>query len=157
VRLYEVDLCRLEGNPERALELMDEVVAQAGDAASARLHRGIIYLDLEQYENAARDLQRAIDARPHDATAHFKLSEAYRGMRREDLARRHRELAVALNEKHRRIAVVLDRLRRDPQDDRLHEQLVDLYREVGNHEAARQWQERRRHLVVEPSSSQSSK
>jgi tetratricopeptide (TPR) repeat protein len=97
VRLLEMDLYRLEGRPEKALELMNRVFSEARDPAEACFNRSIIYLDLERYADAARDLERTIAAQPRNATAHFKLSEAYRALGRPDDARRHRELAEKIN------------------------------------------------------------
>jgi tetratricopeptide (TPR) repeat protein len=138
----EVDLCRLEGNPDEALAIMNRLVPEARDKAQAFLIRGIVNLDLGRYEDAARDLTRTVSAAPHNAAAQFKLSEAYRRLGHDDLARHHRELASTIAEKHSRIDELCQRLGRDPGQREIYGELTKLYRALGEDEAADQWERR---------------
>jgi tetratricopeptide (TPR) repeat protein len=150
LRVYEVDLCRLEGRPDKALQIMNEVFSRARDPAEACLNRGIIYLDLFRYDDAVRDLERTVAMRPMHAAAHFKLSEAYRGLRREELARRHLDMALGINEKRARVELLRKQLTREAQNRALYEQLAELYRELGDREASRQWEQRGAALIAHP-------
>src|SRR5207245_7851049 len=103
VRTYRIDLYRLDGRLDQALEAMEQVFPEVSDRSQACLRRGIIYLDLGRYSEAAGDLERAVAAQPRNASAHFKLSEAYRGLAHEEPARRHREVSAATEEQRSRI------------------------------------------------------
>jgi tetratricopeptide (TPR) repeat protein len=141
MRACEVDLYRLEGRPDKALEAMNSLFAEARDPAAASLNRGIIYLDLGRYEEAVHDLEQTVAAQPMNAAAHFKLSEAYRGLKRDEPARRHRETALGINEKRGRIGKLQNRLRRESDDRQIYEELAMLCRETGDLEAANKWQQ----------------
>ncbi len=147
-RVYEVDLYRLEGRPHKALEIMNMVFSQARDPAVACLNRGVIYIDLGRFEEAIHDLKRTVAAQPMNATAHFKLAEAYRRLQRDEPARRHREIAAGINAKRGQIGMLHKRLRREPENRQIYEKLAELCRDLGEEEAARQWEQRAARLVA---------
>jgi tetratricopeptide (TPR) repeat protein len=142
LRLLQMDLHRLEGRPDKALELMEQVFAEARDPAEACFNRSVIYHDLGRYADAARDLERTIAAQPLNATAQFKLSEAYRALGRQDLARRHREIADGINAKKDQIASLERQIHEKRTDAAILNQLAELHRALGNDDLARSWQER---------------
>jgi tetratricopeptide (TPR) repeat protein len=142
VLALRVDLYRLEGHLDEALETMNRIFPQVRDPAAASLNRGIIYLDLGRYEDASRDLKRAIASQPMNAAAHFKLAAAYRGLGEVDQSMRHSEIAARIEEKRTRIGMLQNRIRRDPQNREIYEQLAELYDGLGDGESARQWEQR---------------
>ncbi|MBI3862798.1 MAG: tetratricopeptide repeat protein, partial [Planctomycetia bacterium] len=142
VRLLQVDQYRLEGLPEKALEVMEQVFREARDPAEACFNRGVIYHDLGRYAEAVRDLERAVAAQPMNSSAHFKLSEAYRALERQDSAARHRAIADGINAKQLQIATLQKQISRDHADAAIPRQLAKLYRELGSEEAANAWEKR---------------
>ena len=135
----EVDVFRLEGNLEKALETVTEVFPQIKHQSSAYLTRGSIYLDLARFAEAARDLERAVAGKPGDESIHFKLSEAYRGLGKQDAALKHREMAAGIARKRARIAKLLQELLADSQNSKKCEELAKLHRELDEPEAAQRW------------------
>lgn len=150
LRTYDIDLCRLEGKLDEALTRMNGLFDEVRDQAQASLNRGVIYLDMRRYDEAARDLERAVAGDPHNAAAHFKLSEAYRGLGRSEPARRQREIADSIGQKRGRITLLLKRLSREPQNGRIYWELADLYEDLGDAESAAQWKRRAERLVDRP-------
>lgn len=143
VRAFKVDLYRMDGRLDEALETMNTVFPEATERWEACLNRGIIYLDLGRYDEAARDLEVAVGAQPQNALAHFKLSEACRALGRHQAAQRHREIADGINEKLSRIGSLRKQLKRDPQSARIYySKLAELYRQLGETELANEWEER---------------
>ena len=148
LRLFQVDLYRLEGEPGQALELLEQVFPLARDRAIACLNRGVILLDLRRYAEAAGDLRRTVAAYPANSSAHFKLSEAYRGLGMHELARRHWEIADGLNARQSEIARLLQQVRREFADSTIPRRLATLYRELGEDDSARLWEERATRLAA---------
>jgi tetratricopeptide (TPR) repeat protein len=142
IRGYEVDLYRLDGKLDKALETITAVFPQIQESPLAYYTRGVVYLDLGRFEEAARDLERVVAAQPFDARAHFKLAEACRSLGREEPARLHRELAAAISAKRNRINELLKRRVSDRDDPQICEELAELYGDLGEHDAARQWRQR---------------
>jgi len=142
LQMCRVDLYRLEGQPDKALEVLQQVFSQARDPSGACLIRGVILLDLGRYADAARDLERTVAVQPANSAAHFKLSEAYRGCGKHDLARQHWDIADGLNERHSEIARLQKQLRGDLADSPIPRRLAKLYRELGEEDAARLWEQR---------------
>ena len=138
VQTCRIDLYRLDGRPEEALQAMAKVFPEISRQPEAFLNRGTLYLDLRRYADAIRDLKRAVTAMPGNPAAHFKLAESYRGAGDEESARQHREIAVTIAQKRERIAALRKRAARDSQNPALHEQLSQLYEELGESEAARE-------------------
>lgn len=138
VQTCRIDLYRLDGRPEEALQAMSRVFPEISRQPEAFLNRGTLYLDLRRYEDAVRDLKRAVAAMPGNPAAHFKLAESYRGAGDEESARQHREIAVTIARKRERIAALRKRTARGPQSPALYEELSQLYEELGEPEAARE-------------------
>jgi tetratricopeptide (TPR) repeat protein len=142
IRGYEVDLYRLDGKLDKALETINSLFPQIKDNPLAYYTRGVVYLDLERFDEAARDLERVVAAHPFDARAHYKLAEACRSLGREEPARRHRELAAAISAKRNRINELLKRRVSDRDDPQICEELAELYGDIGEQDAAGQWHRR---------------
>ncbi len=141
-RGYEIDLYRLDGDLEKALKAITEVFPQIKESPLAYYTRGVVYLDLARFDEAARDLERAVNAQPFDARAHFKLAEALRSLGREEPARHHRELAAAITAKRSRINELLKHRVSDRDDPQISGELARLYGEIGEPDLARQWNRR---------------
>jgi tetratricopeptide (TPR) repeat protein len=141
-KAFEIGLRRMQGQPELALKLIDSLSPGPGDLPTLYLVRGAVYLDLRRYDEAVRDLQRAVAARPNDAKVHSKLSAAYRGLRRDEDAARHAQISSEIMSKRLRVTVLLKQRMRDRNSARIDEELADAYRELGDNESAERWRQR---------------
>jgi tetratricopeptide (TPR) repeat protein len=152
VRSHQTYLYRLEGKLDEAIKSISSLMGD-GSAnqfslappdfqAFAFFTRGIILLDLRRFEEAARDLQRAVAAQPFDSAAEFKLSEAYRALGREGLAKKHRQVAADIVARRKRIRALLDQRQNEPANTDFYAELEQLYEQLGDPAAAarcREW------------------
>jgi tetratricopeptide (TPR) repeat protein len=141
---YQADLYRLDGRPEKALEVIENAFPRIRDLPAAWYMRGVVHLDLGRVEEAAQDLEHAVAGAPFNALGQFKLSEAYRLLGREELARRHREAGNTISESRRQINQLLKEAHVRRNDRRFCEQLASLYEQIGEPETARSWREKAR-------------
>lgn len=139
VRAHDVVLLRLEGRLEEALKLIETLALQVSDKAFIHFNRGVLNYDLGHYPEAVADFQRVVEARPFDAQAQFKLSEAYRNSGQDKLARQHRQLAAGIAEKRKRINALLKQRQDEPRNPQLYQELARLHDELGERESARKW------------------
>jgi tetratricopeptide (TPR) repeat protein len=139
---YEVDLYRLDGRPEKALEVIEAAFPEIKDLPVAWYMRGVVSLDLGRFDEAARDLEQAVAREPFNVLGQFKLSEAYRLLGREELARQHRDIGKAISQKRLRINDLLKEPPENRDDPAYCEQLATLYREIGEAETAERWGQR---------------
>jgi tetratricopeptide (TPR) repeat protein len=135
-----VDLLRMDGRLDEALQVSNDVLSEFGNQPSAYLARGSIYLDLGRFAEAAQDLERVVADLPFDERTHFKLSEAYRGLGQDEPARYHRETGIDLWEKRVRLNSLLEQFA-ESQDGALLQDVISLYRDLGEVEAADYWQQ----------------
>ncbi|MDD3063455.1 MAG: tetratricopeptide repeat protein [Massilibacteroides sp.] len=71
----------------------NEAVKQKPHSFKTRYNRGKCHLQLKNYEEAVRDLMKAVKLKPTHAAVHEYLSEAYAGMGENELAQKHRDIA----------------------------------------------------------------
>lgn len=138
-RGLEVYLCRLEGNLDRALEIVNAIVDEAPRLPFPRFTRGVVLLDLRRFEEAASDLEQVIALQPMDAPARFKLSEAYRGLGREELAAQHRQTAEQIVSRQKQISTLLNSREQDPTNPQTYKDLAAIYEAMGDTQAAANW------------------
>lgn len=67
-----------DGDPERALTLIDAVVEGGASDVTIWFLRGVANLALDRVAVACLDLQRAVDLKPDDAPSHCVLARAFR-------------------------------------------------------------------------------
>ena len=77
----------------RALSIIQPVLDRYPDNASFRSTRGLIYLKMKRYKDAAGDLERALPYLQSKRSVRLQLAEAYRGMGLENLAKQQETLA----------------------------------------------------------------
>ncbi|MSR58089.1 MAG: tetratricopeptide repeat protein [Planctomycetaceae bacterium] len=138
----KLDLYRLEGDLEKALEMVTAIFPEIQDRPDAYYVRGTIYLDLGRFAEAAGDLKRAVTGLPFHNEAHFKLAQAYRALALTKEAERHRKLAARISEKRKRIGELLNQIVDDPQNRQICNDLAALHRELEEFELARRWEHR---------------
>jgi tetratricopeptide (TPR) repeat protein len=138
----EIEIYRIEGRPDLALETARALSADAQDLPALYFIRGVAHLDMEQYEQAVRNLEQTVAAQPNNEKAHFRLAEAYRGVGREEPAGRHAKIAAEIAARRNQINDALEHRTRDPFDLPIYERLASLHEEMGDHAAARDWRAR---------------
>ena len=89
---YAVSLTNTDAPQERVRSLLAKAIALDPHFAAAYLALGITYTKEQQYQDAIRAYQTAIDDNPNLEEAHYRLSEAYRVTR--DQAKAERELSI---------------------------------------------------------------
>ncbi|HMC11752.1 MAG TPA: hypothetical protein VKH44_10695, partial [Pirellulaceae bacterium] len=138
----EIEIYQIEGQLDLALETARALSADAQDLPAMYLVRGVAYLELEQYEAAARNIERTVAAQPNNEKAHFRLAEAYRGLGQVELAARHTKIAAEIIDWRKRINDVLEQRTRNPYDLEIYERLAGLHAEMGDKAAADAWRVR---------------
>lgn len=138
-RGLEVYLCRLDGNLDRALEIVNAIVDEAPRLPFPRFTRGVVLLDLRRFAEAASDLEQVIALQPMDAPARFKLSEAYRGLGREELAAENRQAAERIVSRQKQISTLLNSREQDPTNPQTYKDLAAIYEAMGDTQAAANW------------------
>jgi tetratricopeptide (TPR) repeat protein len=78
---------------ERALSLVEPIIAKFPDNPNFRDTRGLIYLKQGRYREAITDLEFALPRLPSKAGTHAALAEAYEKLGLKDLAEEHRRRA----------------------------------------------------------------
>lgn len=138
----EIEILQIEGRLDLALQTAKALTADTQDLPALYLVRGVAYLELEQYDEAARYLERAVAAQPNNEKAHFRLAEAYRGLGRIEPAARHTKLAAEIVARRKRINEALEQRTKNPHDREIYERLASLHDEMGDHAAAQDWRAR---------------
>lgn len=140
VRAHEVVLLRLEGDQDQALKLLTALAPEVPDRIFVYFTRGTLHYDLGHFAEAVEDLKKVVEARPYDSPAQFKLSEAYRNLGQDDLARKHRQLSSEIADKRKRINALFRQRAAYPLNPQTYDELAQLHRELGEREAAQKWQ-----------------
>ena len=84
-------------------------------------------------------MEKVITSQPFNAPAHSKLSDAYRGLGKDELAAKHQQLASEISGKQIRMTSLLKQRDEDPYDPMIYRELEQLHRELGDLEMARLW------------------
>ena len=77
----------------------NEAVGLSPQSFKARYNRGKCYLQTKNYDEAVADLHRAVTIKPNHATAHDYLAEALEEIGEEELALKHRGIAISIRKK----------------------------------------------------------
>ncbi len=133
-----MDLYRLDGQPEAALAIANDIFPQMQHLPGAYLARGAIYFDLEEYAKAVEDFEQLVAMQPFNERARFKLSEAYRMLGEDEQALEHRSFGEWI----RATRVELNSLQKQHEvspSAELRWQMASLYDELGERETAEFW------------------
>ena len=66
------------GKQEEALKKYQQVIDKNPSFADAYLYRGGLHYEMEQWENAQKDFERALNLDPNNALAHYTLAYVYK-------------------------------------------------------------------------------
>jgi tetratricopeptide (TPR) repeat protein len=147
VTLLEAKLLRLEGQPVKALELLDEALARGAPADSDWYAlRAMLLLDLERFGDAVAVLEKLVSDDPFDQYAHYRLADAYRGLGRLDEARRHQQISTSIGEKRVNLHKLAQQAERESPTPEQCDRLAELSREINDSAQALHWEERARAL-----------
>jgi tetratricopeptide (TPR) repeat protein len=108
------------GDPKRSAELNRQALDADGTNAQARYYLALALLDLQQYEDATRELEAVVGAGGAPAEAHLALGSAYVASGRMDAGLKALREAATL----------------DPARPETHVQLARAYRLNGQHDEA---------------------
>lgn len=146
--LKQARLLRLEGNFEAAMNAVDQALGQEPQSIGALMLRGVLALDLDQPEQAVKDLEASLKSQPLSKESHYKLSQAYRRLGRTTEARQHLAESQRLNKLSEEILVLERQIQQEPADRERLVRLSALHAQLGHHEAARYWQDLAEHVPV---------
>ncbi|HQZ66194.1 MAG TPA: hypothetical protein PLY87_13995 [Planctomycetaceae bacterium] len=113
-QLDYVQLLRLEGRFDDALVEVERYLANVGTSSEALKRRGMIRMDLEQWDEALEDLKAAAVGNEFDIGTHHLLAQIYLRRNEPDLAQPHLEKSRRLTDATFRISELDDLLRTDP-------------------------------------------
>ena len=134
----KVDLYRLDGRLAEAMAIIDTIFAEFQHLPAAYLARGSVYLDQGNYASAAADFEKLLKMQPFLEGAHFKLSEALRGLGRSSQSQQHRVQGTAIRDKRYRINELL-RQNADAPSDSIMDELATLYAQIGEKPSSDLW------------------
>ncbi len=97
-RTLEADSRFSLGEYDRAMQLLDEALAEAPDDYLARLAKGKILLAQQKPQEAADALKAAIERRAVDDDAHAQLATALRILGKDEEAKHHEEESARLRD-----------------------------------------------------------
>ena len=90
-------------NPPKAIEYLNEAILLKPDFADAYIQRGIVYADMEQYQRAIRDYDKAItlqlldrSSTPNRTTAYSNRGDAYANLGKHERAFQDYNAAILL-------------------------------------------------------------
>jgi Flp pilus assembly protein TadD len=84
--------------PEAAKTLLMKAISLNDADPSSHFEMGVVFDRTQQYEDAAREFERAAQLDPSDPTTHYRLSRVYDRLNKPDAARAERELHEKLTE-----------------------------------------------------------
>lgn len=96
--LNYAQLLRLNGKFSEAYEVIQAYLDRDDKSMPARMLRGVVLLDQQQYAPAAEDLAAVITQSPDNKEAHYKLAMALRGLNRLEEATKHLNISRELTD-----------------------------------------------------------
>ena len=84
-------------NYDYALELINFAIKQSPDELHFRETRGQVYVKLQRWKEALKDLQAGLPLYRDDPTTHSALAEVYQHLHLPEMADRHKEMAKKLS------------------------------------------------------------
>ena len=133
-----IELYRLEGRLEDALDAIQRIFPQVEQDSAAYLMRGSVYFDMADYEHAVTDFERLVQLQPYDERAHYKLSETYRLLGKLDSAQSHRETTQKIRSLRRQLNSLLQTFSTAP-DEETRNALAQLYQALGEEQTAQEY------------------
>lgn len=131
-QLDHVQLLRMEGRFNEALSEIERYLAEVKKSPEALKRRGMIRMDLGQWDEALADLQAAAEGNEFDIGTHHLLAQILLRKGSPELAQTHLEKSRRLTEATLRISELEDLLRTDPANAEWRRELKALHQVVGH-------------------------
>jgi tetratricopeptide (TPR) repeat protein len=81
---------------DQAMALLNEAHAANAENPEVYLYRGIAHANRGQFNEAVRDLDKAVQLKPNEAKAHYYAGLAYNGIKRPDKMVEHFQMFLKL-------------------------------------------------------------
>ena len=122
-----------------ALQLLDQFLAKSPNSLSALLLRGTIYLDQRKFDEAVNDLNDVVRLNPFESKAHYKLGQAYLGLKQTENAQSHLDKSHQLTLVQVKILQLQEEYFNDPTNRQLTAKLAELNDQLGDKKMADYW------------------
>lgn len=86
----------MNGQPEEALDLLDQAIAEDLDQPQYRVKKADLLIDQERYQAALASLKNALDLNPRDPSLHYKIARLYQKLADFSAALNHAQRAVEI-------------------------------------------------------------
>lgn len=104
--------------------------------------RGIVHLDIGEFEKAREDLGRVVTKDPFNKEAHYKLSQALLRLNKPQEAQRHLDISNRLTAAATEALNLVTQSDGKPIDQQRRQRLAELYEQLGQRELAEHWRRR---------------
>ncbi len=131
LRIKAVQVLRMEGQREKALEQVAQVLKHAPQSKAALMMRGVLWFDGKNYQAALEDFTRVVERDSFNKEAHYKLAQSATRLNKPELAKKHSEISQRLTNATLAILAKESQLASDPQNRTHLFELAALYRTVG--------------------------
>ena len=101
--------------------------------------RGILHLDMGEFEKARADLDRVVSKDPYNKEAHYKLSQALLRLNKPQEAQQHLDVSNRLTAAATEALNLVTRADGKPIDKQRRQRLAELYEQLGKRELAEHW------------------
>lgn len=118
------------GESAAAGKILDDVLAQHPEHFSGLNERAGIYLEQQQHESAIKMLQHAIELKPTDYLANFRLAQSLRGAGKSEEADEAAKRAADIKTKREQFSKLHQDATAKPQDAQVRIELGDLAAEL---------------------------
>lgn len=146
VSLLNARLLRNEGKLQQALDVVNKILRKNRNLARARLLRGEVQLDMNDFAEAAIDLEQVVHADPFNYQAHYLLAKAYIRLGKPETAQDHLAKSRQLTNIISEIQVLLYQASQDPTNQQLRLRLAELHQQSGDYQTAEYWRSSARKL-----------
>lgn len=139
LRLKHANLLRIERRWEDSLAELQHLLSVDGDMTGALMLRGILHLDMGEFDKARDDLERVVSKDPYNKEAHYKLSQALLRLNRPEEAEEHLEISNRLTAAATEALNLVSRADGKPIDQQRRQRLAELYEQLGKRDLAEHW------------------
>ncbi len=146
VSLLNARLLRNEGKLQQALDVVNKILRKHRNQSRALLLRGEVQLDMNEFAEAAIDLEQVVRADPFNYQAHYLLAKAYIRSGKPESAQDHLATSRQLTNIIREIQRLLYEVSQDPTNEQLRLRLAELHQQRGDYQTAEYWRSSARKL-----------
>ena len=138
-RVRLATILRAEGQRSEAIEELDKLLSEV-PRYDALLLRATLFEDEKRFEEAAKDLAAAVRRNALHAESHYRLAQTLHRLGRTDEANKEFAEHARLSTLQLELLSANEAVRSTPNDLIILQKLIDVNRQLGNVDAASQWQ-----------------